>query len=265
MTLRELLYFSLFCAISTPVPAASREGGKWVPLFNGKNLDNWEPKINHRPLGENYRDTFVVENGILRVSYKNYPEFKDDFAHLIFKTPFSHYRLRMEYRFVGKDMPGTPWFAVRNSGVMIHGQSPETIGLDQPFPISVEAQILNGDGNEVRPTGNVCTPGTNVKVAGKLLTDHCRNSSSRTYSGDGWVRFEVEVEGDKRVTHKVNGVAVLEYTDVEIDPTDLRAMQLYLDNKLKDTRLASGYISLQGEGHPIDFRNIEIQLLPDTP
>jgi hypothetical protein len=236
--------------------------GQWLSLFNGKDLNDWIPKINHHPLGDNYRDTFIVRDGVLRVSYDRYATFTDEFAHLIYRTPFSNYRLRMDYRFVGKDTPGGPPWASRNSGVMIHGQAPESIGLDQPFPVSVEVQLLNGSDGETRSTGNVCTPGTRVDFDGVPLKDHCRNSSSRTYMGDAWVHLEIEVRGGRHVSTVVDGRVVLEYQNVQLDPTDLRAMEIYLSSGLK-TPLEGGYISLQGEGHPIEFRNIQILVLSD--
>lgn len=236
--------------------------GKWQSLFNGKDLHDWIPKINHHPLGDNYLDTFTVRDGVLRISYDKYSRFTDEFAHLIYRTPFSSYLLRMDYRFVGADTPGGPPWASRNSGVMIHGQAPESIGLDQPFPVSVEVQLLNGSEGETRTTGNVCTPGTRVDFDGVPLKDHCRNSSSKTYTGDGWVHLEIEVRGDRHVSAVIDGRTVLEFENLQLDPTDLRAMEIYLKSGF-ETTLAGGYISLQGEGHPIEFRNIEIMVLND--
>lgn len=237
--------------------AEEQSQGQWVSLFNGKDLSHWTPKINHHPLGDNYLDTFTVRDGVLRVSYDRYSRFTDEFAHLIYRTPFSSYRLRMDYRFVGKDTPGGPPWASRNSGVMIHGQAPDSIGLDQPFPVSVEVQLLNGSATETRSTGNVCTPGTRVDIDGAPLKDHCRNSNSKTYTDDAWVHLEIEVQGSRQVRTTIDGRMVLAFENVQLDPTDLRAMEIYLKSGLS-TSLEQGYISLQGEGHPIEFRNIEI-------
>lgn len=226
--------------------------GKWVALFNGSDLNDWIPKINHHPLGDNYLDTFTVRDGVLRVSYDKYSKFTDEFAHLMYRTPFSNYRLRMDYRFVGKDTPGGPPWASRNSGVMIHGQTPESIGLDQPFPVSVEVQLLNGSEGETRTTGNVCTPGTRVDFDDVPLKDHCRNSNSKTYTGEDWVHLEIEVHRG-RVKSIIDGRVVLEFENMQLDPTDLK-------NGLQ-SKLAGGYISVQGEGHPIEFRRMELLVL----
>lgn len=245
------------CEANAAGDAPPTAQGQWISLFNGKDLNDWIPKINHHPLGENYLDTFIVRDGALRISYDKYSSFSDEFAHLIYRTPFSDYRLRMDYRFVGKDTPGGPPWASRNSGVMIHGQAPESIGLDQPFPVSVEVQLLNGSEGETRTTGNVCTPGTRVDVDGAPLRDHCRNSNSKTYTGEGWVHLEIEVRGGRKVRTTIDGRTVLEFDNLQLDPTDLRAMEIYLRSGWS-TSLERGYISLQGEGHPIEFRNIQI-------
>src|SRR5215510_6894722 len=67
-------------------PSSQREADRkdWVQLFNGKNLDGWTPKITGYPLGENYLDTFRVENGVLKVSYDKYKAFENKFGHLFY-------------------------------------------------------------------------------------------------------------------------------------------------------------------------------------
>ena len=167
--------------------------GKWTALFNGRDLDGWTPKIRGYELGDNFGNTFRVEDGVLKVVYDQYEKFDDRFGHLFYKQPFSHYRLRVEYRFVGEQVPGGAGWALRNSGIMIHGQSPESMAKDQSFPVSIEVQLLGGTGRGVRPTANLCTPGTHVVMDGKLWTPHCTNSSSKTYHGDQWVTVELEV------------------------------------------------------------------------
>lgn len=253
-------------AATTSVSALSAEA--WRPLFNGRDLEGWVVKVNHHPLGDNYRDTFQVKDGVLRASYDKYERFTDEFAHLIYRTPFAAYRLRFEYRFMGPATPGAPAWAVRNSGAMLHGQAPEAMGLDQSFPVSIEAQLLGGAGGEARPTGNVCTPGTTVSIDGVPLAQHCRNSKSPTYPEGQWVRFEVEVHGSRSVRQFVEGQAVMDYGDVRLAPAEYKGLNLdpkaAADLERKGpAALGSGYISLQGEGHPIEFRKIEIMQLRD--
>jgi hypothetical protein len=252
----------LAAALAMAAPAAAAE--KWRPIFNGRNLDGWVPKINHRPLGENWRGTFQVKDGVLRVDYSQYPTFRDEFGHLIFKRPLSSYRLRLEYRFLGPSPPGAQAWAWRNSGVMFHGQAPEAMALDQPYPIALEAQLLGGNKpGEARPTGNVCTPGTTVSIGGVVQKEHCINSHSPTYQDGEWVGFELEVHGDRLVRQFVNGEKVMEYTDLKLDPSEFKRFGNIDPGDAKVGPLKSGWISLQAESGPIEFRKIELMELRD--
>jgi len=229
---------------------------KWEQLFNGKDLTGWTPKIRYHDLGDNYNNTFRVENGLLEVRYDKYDKFNETYGHLFYKKPYSHYLIAVEYRFVGEQCKGGPGWAFRNNGIMIHGQAPETMQKDQDFPNSMEVQLLGGSGKGNRPTANLCTPGTNVVMGGKLITAHCTNSTSKTYDGDQWVRVEVLAHGDEMIRHIVEGQPVLEYTKPQIgggqaSPTDPAV-------KVDGTPLTGGYISIQAETAPIDFRKIEI-------
>jgi hypothetical protein len=236
----------------------------WKPIFNGRNLDGWVPKINHHPLGENWRDTFQAKDGVLKVDYSQYPTFKDEFGHLIYKTKLSSFRLRLEYRFMGPSPPGAQPWAWRNSGVMFHGQAPGEMALDQPYPIAVEAQLLGGNKpGETRPTGNVCSPGTTISIAGVVQKEHCINSKSPTFQDGEWVRFELEVHGGKLVRQFVNGQKVMEYTDLALDPSEFRRFGNIDPGDAKPGPLTSGYISLQAESGPLEFRKIELMKLKD--
>jgi hypothetical protein len=230
-------------------------GGRWISLFNGKDLDGWTVKIKGYEPGENYEKTFRVEDGLLKVSYGGYPRFDGKFGHLFSKQPYTNYRLRIEYRFVSDQCPGGPSWALRNSGVMIHSQSPESMRTDQDFPVSVEVQFLGGNGKDERPTANVCTPGTNIVMGGQLITRHCTNSRSKTYHGDQWVTAEVEVHGNGVIKHIVDGETVLEYEKPQLDEKDADARARIKDGKLM---LHEGYIALQAESHPVEFRKVEI-------
>ncbi len=227
-------------------------------LFNGKDLKGWTPKIAKHELGDNFGNTFRVEDGLLKVRYDKYKSFDAQFGHLFYKDPYSYYRLVVEYRFVGEQAPGNPGaWAFRNSGAMLHSPDPRTMPRDQTFPISIEAQFLGGrsDGKP-RPTANMCSPGTEVVYQGTIYKDHCLNSSSPTFDGEQWVRAEMVVHGSGTITHYANGQKVLEYSMPQygggvVDNYDATTK---LDGKL----IEGGYISLQSESHPIDFRKVEL-------
>jgi hypothetical protein len=235
------------------------ETGKWVSLFNGKDMEGWTPKFRYHDLGENFLNTFRVEDGLLKVRYDGYDDFGNTFGHLFYKDSFSHYRFRVEYRFVGEQCKGGQGWALRNSGIMIHGEDPKGMAKDQDFPVSIEVQLLGGDGKKDRTTSNLCTPGTNVVMDGKLFKPHCTSSTSKTYHGDQWVTAEIEVRGNEIVKHILDGETVLEYTQPQLDDRDAHAKELAEKNG--GLMLSGGSISLQSESHPCDFRKIEIMVL----
>jgi hypothetical protein len=233
---------------------------EWVQLFNGRDLKDWTVKFAHYPLGENVHDTFRVENGLLEVRYDKWQTFDDQFGHLFYREPFSYYVIAAEYRFVGEQVrtarTDLGW-AIRNNGLMLHSPDPKTMMKDQDFPISIEVQLLGGLSNgKPRTTANLCTPGTNVVIDGALVTRHCVNSTSKTYDGDQWVRVEVEIHGDELVKHMVEGTTVLEYTKPQIGGGNVSPVDPAV--KVDGTPLTGGFIALQAETAPIDFRKVEL-------
>lgn len=228
---------------------------EWISLFNGEDLEGWTPKFTGYEPGINYNNTFRVEDGLLTVSYDEWDEFNGEFGHLFYKDSFSNYKIRAEYRFIGEQVKGGEGWAFRNNGLMLHGQHPETMAKDQEFPVSVEVQLLGGNGEDPRSTANLCTPGTNVVLDGELFTPHCTTSDSETYHGDQWVTVEVEVRGSEFFKHYVNGERVMEYTDPQYDEQDETAQPLIEGTNLLIDR---GTISIQAESHPTQFRKIEV-------
>jgi hypothetical protein len=236
--------------------AANATSLPWIQLFNGKDLKDWQVKIAGHPLNDNYGNTFRVKDGMMQVRYDQYKSFDEQYGHIFYKRKFSAYLLAMEYRFVGEQVKGGPDWALRNSGAMLHCQAPATMGLKQDFPICIEVQLLGGNGKDERPTANLCTPGTNVVMNDQLFTTHCLSSSSKTYHGDQWVRVEVLVLGDSLIQHVVEGDTVLTYYKPQMGEGNV----INFDPKLKKDGqlLKDGYISLQSESHPVEFRKVEL-------
>jgi len=251
--MKKLAFLLLFVSTSLMGQKASKEN--WISMFNGKDLTGWTPKIRNYASGENFGNTFRVEDGKLVVRYDAYDSFNERFGHIFYKDKFSYYRIRLNYRFVGDQAINGPGWATRNSGIMIHGQAPQTMGKNQDFPVSIEVQLLGGNGKDKRTTCNLCTPGTNVEMNGKLFTPHCINSSSETYHGDQWVQAEVYVLGDSLVQHMINGQSVLSYQKPQIGGGNVGGQEVVFGTK--GQLLTDGYISLQSESHPVDFKNIE--------
>ena len=244
----------LSCLVQAQTNVAQKD---WKPLFNGKDIKDWIAKINHHEPGDNYGNTFRVEDGIIKVAYDQYDSFNNQFGHLYYKQPYSYFKLRVEYRIAGEWRKDAPEYTIRNSGIMFHSQDPYTMPKDQDWPISVEFQLLAGlDDGKPRPTGCMCSPGTDVVYQGRIDPRHCIPSSAKTYKAGEWVTAELVVLGDSLVTHIVNGDTVLQYNKPQIgggvvngyDPAQKQ------DGKL----LTSGFIALQSEGQPVEFRKVEI-------
>jgi hypothetical protein len=143
---------------------------------------------------------------------------------------------------------------------MFHSQSPESILKEQDWPISVEYQMLAEEEEGVpRPTGNMCSPGTDVVYNGAVDPRHCINSSSDTYDWNEWVSAELIVYGDSLVIHKVNGEEVLQYTKPQIGGGVVNGFNP--DIKKDGILLSEGYIGLQAEGQGVEFRDIRIKEL----
>lgn len=260
------LYCLLACCTFSENPAenpsenqSQAKTGQWMSMFNGKDLKEWTIKFSGHEVGINYKDTFRVENGVMKVSYENYAKFDGEFGHIFYNTPYSHYRMRMEYRFIDAQAPEAPAWAFRNSGIMIHSPPPQTMGLDQDFPVCIEVQMLGGNGTDARTTGNICSPGSHVTIDGQLNKNHCINSTSKTFHGDQWVKIEIEVLGNKAIRHFINDELVFDYGKPTLDTQDKDAAALI--SKGAPVAMAGGYISLQAETHPVEYRNIEIMPL----
>ena len=214
---------------------------EWISLFDGESLDGWEMKIKGYELNNNYRNTFSVKDQSIRVSYDNYDSFGEKFGHLFYtKQKFKNEDEAWNYK---------------NSGVMLHSEHPKQMFLNQGFPVSIEGQFLGGSGIKERPTLNMCSPGTEVDINGSQAVNHCITSSSNTYHNDDWISVEFLVFSDSIVHQIIERDTVISYSNIRLGGT-------YLSDNFTDKidqPLKEGYISLQSEGHPIEFRNIKIK------
>lgn len=222
---------------------SNEDSEEWVELFNGENLDGWDFKITGYELNENYANTFRVEDGLMKVRYDEYDQFEGQFGHIFYEEPFSYYRLKVEYRFVEEQATDGPGWAFMNNGIMFHSQSAESMELDQDFPDSIEFQLLGGDGEQDRPNGSICTPGTHVVVEGELITDHCIGADGSTQHGDQWVTAELVAHGSEKLQHFINDELIFEYSKPQLD---------------NGQRISGGYFALQAESHPTDIRSVQV-------
>ena len=273
--MKYALFLSFFCLASTLLfeqsTNADPDREEWIALFNGKDLSGWDIKIADRNLNDNYLNTFQVEQGMLRIVYDEYENFDDKYGHMYYHQPFSHYKLRFDYRFLGDQTPGGEAWNVRNSGIMVHSQSAQSNTFEQHFPVSVEVQLLGGLGDgKKRTTANLCSPGTTVERFGEIDYSHCIDSNSKTYEGDQWVSVEVIVMGDEYIAHLIDNDTVLRYEHPQIGGAFIsKALNgsdweyMGVTNKAEwiakeGQRLSEGFIAVQAESHPIDFKNMEL-------
>lgn len=250
------LSFLLFSCSNPPSKETETTTPEWKPIFNGENLEGWIPKINGYELGDNFANTFRVENGILRVSYDDYERYDTRYGALIYETPMTNYRLKVEYRFVGDTATGAPPWGFRDSGIQYHGQSPKSMGKDQNFPICLEYNLHGGDGINERPVGQICTIGTKVEFNGEESSSFCTPPEVlRTFHGDQWVTAEIDINNGL-ISHWANGEKLIEFSNPHYDPNHELGKTFIKGAKNK---LTSGHISLQSNSHPIEFRKIEVR------
>lgn len=267
-SIMAFLSLLMICLFAQGCNSKSEKGSEeWVSLFNGKDLTGWDIKVAGQPLNDNYRNTFRVQDSMLRIAYDQYEKFDNKFGHIYYQTPFSYYKLKFEYRFVGTHVSDAPVWADRNSGIMVHSQAAGSLNMDQQFPVSLEMQLLADTGAHNRPTANICTPGTQVHIFDSLRIDHCINSTSKMYGGDIWVRGEIDVYGDSLVRHIIEGDTVLTYTRPVIGGGFISTSGTWASAYITDsafwisragTPLKEGYIALQAESQPVDFRKLEL-------
>ena len=229
----------------------------WITLFNGKDLKDWKIKIAGYPLNKNFGNTFRVEDSLLKVSYDGYDDsLRGRYGHIFYKKKFSAYLLVAEYRFYGNQISDGPGWAYMNNGLMLHCQSPESMTVEQDYPISIECQLLGSDDKVTRTNANVCTPGTNIVMDGQLITQHCTDSDSDPSPGNEWTHVEALVLGDSIIKQIVDSDTVLVYEHPTIGGGSVNHYDPAV--KIDGKPLTEGYIALQSESYPTEFRMVKL-------
>jgi hypothetical protein len=234
---------TLLLALLLAMAGTSFAEENWISLFNGKDLDGWIPKVKGSVVGENPGDIFRVEDGLLTISYDAFDTFGGRFGHLFVDRPLTNYRFRCEYRFIGEQVKGGPGWAFRNNGVMTCCQEPESMGLGQNFPHCIEIQLLGAyDDGKPRTTGNLLPLKNNIDVDGKTGNKPTESKAASLPLGQ-WVKSETIVDKGT-IQQFINGELVVEGSNPR--------------SKIDGSPMNSGYIAIQAESHPTQFRNIEI-------
>ena len=259
--MKRFFYTVVMLVLTLTFSCKQKKDSEWIPIFNGKDLEGWSPKFTGEAYGVNYLNTFQAKEGKLIARYDDYDNFDNKFGHIFYREKLSRYRLRLEYRFVGELVPGAPSWGFKNSGIKYHTPHPSELPIDQTLLVAVEAQLIGGDETTERFTGNVCTAGTHIEMNDRLITEHCTNSGYPAIKDTSWVKMELEVHSSDKIVHKINGEVVMEYSKPQYDDTDEFARELM--EKGYPRIISEGYIALQAEGHPVEFKNIELLKLDE--
>jgi hypothetical protein len=95
---------------------------------------------------------------------------------------------------------------------------------------------------------------------GAFTEEHCISSTSKNYYDGEWVTLDIIVHGSKAIYHVIDGDTVLTYTNPQVG-----GMLLPENYPVPSgTFLEDGYIALQAEGTPIDFRKVELKILNEN-
>jgi len=204
-----------------------------IPLFNGKDLSNWEPDVPAKDNNPDAPPSFIVRNGMLVSLGK--PE-----GHLVTKQSYKDYRLEVEYRFPGK--PG-------NCGVLVHASTPRA--LYKMFPKSIEVQMNSGD------AGDFWCIQENIEVP-DMEKRRPREPGQKWGGAEGDARRILNLtDGSEKPLGQWNTM-VVECRD--------RSVTVWVNGDLVNNgRNASadhGKIAIQAEGAEVEFRRVELKPLP---
>jgi hypothetical protein len=100
------------------------------------------------------------------------------------------------------------------------------------------------------------------------VESHCINSSAKSYPGNEWVTVEAIVLGDSIIHQLVNGDTVLSYEHPQIGGGFVNKDLTWTTGgfgtdslswmQKQGQPLTMGYIALQAESHPVEFRKAEL-------
>lgn len=141
------------------------------------------------------------------------------------KTTYANYRLHLEWRWPEKPT---------NSGVLLHASGP-----DQVWPLTIECQLKAGSAGDFvlinRP--GITVDGEDKQDKDKQFVVANKKEASSEKPAGQWNAYDIHCEGDT-IRCYVNDV---------------------LQNEGTAATITSGWICLQSEGSPIEFRNIYLE------
>jgi hypothetical protein len=188
-----ILLFTGNAFATVPADAKSSENKKKqkeeiIPLFNGKDLSNWEFKLKDPAVDP--ATVFTVQNGVIHIS-------GNPFGYMRTKGSYSDYKLHVEWRW-----PVEP----TNSGVFVHGQLPDAIWLK-----CVECQLKAGNAGDF-----VCMNGAGMKeMKDKSNIVVAKMAASSEKPVTEWNTMEV-ICNSNTIEVFVNGVLQNKGTEVNV-------------------------------------------------
>lgn len=229
----------------------------WVKIFNGTDLSGWVPLIHKWKYAEDPHRTFRVDAGnpVIRVTYEDYPQqnFDDHCGLLYYDKPLKDYRVRVTYRFLEPQAKNPVSWGKNNTGLMVFATDPRTVTNDPEFPPLIEIQLLGTPSGGGKNNANLCQPG-GMRVSrlfGQSLSDSgCHDSQSGTAPPAAqWVTVEAEV-------HVSGDTKVFQY------PNMTTPVLTFSGPVYNGQAVTGGYIALQSESQPVEFKDIELKELP---
>ena len=207
-------------------------------------------------LGENLRNTFRVEDGLLKVRYDQWPSFNGEFGHIFYKDPFSYYLLAAEYRFVGEQVAGAPGLGRPEQRPDAAQSAPaddaEGSGLPDLPRDPAARRSWHGPAHDGQPLHAGIARGVQRAAPhGALHQLDVADLRRRPVGARGSARPRRRARAPHR--RRTDGPRVLEAADRrrQVSPVDPAV-------KVDGTPMTGGYISLQAETAPIDFRKVEL-------
>jgi len=137
---------------------------------------------------------------------------------------YKNYHLHLEWRWAEEPT---------NSGVLLHAQGPEKV-----WPLCIECQLMAGKAGDFVLIGGpgITVDGVDRQNAEKQFVVVDKKASTSEKPAGQWNSYDIHCKGGA-IRCYVNDV---------------------LQNEGTDATLTSGWICLQSEGSPIEFRNIYI-------
>ena len=195
-------------------------------LFNGKNLDGWYTFMQTKGKGNDPDKVFLVENGLLHISGK-------EFGYIATEKTYRNFKLVAEFKWgVKKYPPRDADTTKRDNGICYYFSKNEE---DKVWPKSLECQIQEGDVGDLWLIDSTTALVNGKRTKPEAFARVVKKVDAENPTGQ-WNRVEV-IAARGKIKYIVNGKTV---------------------NEFQDPSVSEGKILIQSEGAEIYYRKIEI-------